>query len=315
MGVLGSARVSSGFVVVILGSTAIGKSAIAVEVATRINGEVISADSRAFFRGLQIATARLPLHAQRGIRHHLVGTVGIDENYDVMSFRMSVDRLIEQIQDRGHVPLIVGGGTLYLSAILHGIFAGPSANGELRRALEQCCLDDIYHELSAVDPVSARRIHPNDRLRIIRALEVYKLTGKRISDLQQQATPLPYRFRVFGLERDKDEHRRAIAARVEQMLSHGLVDEVAQLRRNGLNRGCQAYRTIGVREVFALLDKEITPEEMKKRIISNTWKLVRRQKAWFRREHGVCWIDVSARKPWEVVEEIVQELQSETTGV
>jgi len=301
--------------VVILGPTATGKSAISVEVATRINGEIICADSRTFFRGLQIATARLPVHARKGICHHLVGIVGIDDHYDAMSFRLNVDTLIEQIQGRGRVPLIVGGGTLYLSAILHGIFAGPSADKELRRTLEQRSLDDIYGELSAVDAVSAGRIHPNDRLRIMRALEVYRLTGKRISDLQQQATPLPYRFRVFGLERDKDEHKRAIAVRVEHMLSHGLVDEVAQLRRDGLDRDCQAYRTIGVREVFDMLDKKITPEEMKKRIISNTWKLVRRQKAWFRRENGVCWIDVSARKPWEVAEEIVQELQPETTGV
>ncbi|MEE8195430.1 MAG: tRNA (adenosine(37)-N6)-dimethylallyltransferase MiaA [Candidatus Bipolaricaulota bacterium] len=315
MGVLGSARVSSGSVVVIVGPTATGKSAIAVEVATRVDGEVISADSRAFFRGLQITTARLPVHAQRGIRHHLIGIVEIDENYDAMSFRESVDGLIEQIRGRGHLPLIVGGGTLYLGAILQGIFAGPSANRELRQTLEECSLDDIYHELSAADPVAARRIHPNDRLRIIRALEVYRLTGKRISDLQQQATPLPYRFKIFGLKRDKDEHRRAIAARVERMLTHGLVDEVAQLRRNGLNQGCQAYRTIGVREVVDLLDNKITQEEMKKRIISNTWQLVRRQKAWFRREHGVCWIDVSAREPWEIGEQIAQELHSETTGV
>lgn len=291
-------------IIVILGPTAVGKSAAAVEVALEIHGEVISADSRAFFRGLDVVTDKPPLAARRVIPHHLIDTVEIDGRYDAMAFRNDVGRLIPEIEGRGHRPIIVGGGTLYLGAILRGIFSGPAANEEVRAALLAQPLGTLYERLKEVDPAAAARIHENDRLRIVRALEVAKLTGRPISELQKEARPLTYPFLIFGLKREREDHRRAIVTRVEEMFHRGLIDEVKRLRKEGLHPDCQAYRTIGVRETFAYLDGEISRDELKERIIRNTWALARRQMAWFRNDPEVIWIDVTHRTAAEAAEEI-----------
>jgi tRNA dimethylallyltransferase len=295
-------------IVVILGPTATGKSAVAIKVALRLNGEVISADSRAFFRGLDIATDKPPRSARCGVVHHLFDVVGINGNYDAMAFRQDADRVIRKIRKRKHVPILVGGGTLYLGALLRGLFPGPSADTALRKELAERPLSELYEKLCTVDPKGAAKIHLHDRLRIVRALEVYELTGQPISTLQQDAQPLPHRFVRFGLRRAKSDHRAAIAARVDRMLERGLVDEVTRLRHEGLNQNHQAYRTIGVREVFDHLDGKITSTQLRDALITNTWALVRRQMAWFRNEKDVLWIDVTNRVPEAVAEEIVTQL-------
>jgi len=295
---------------VILGPTAVGKSAVAIEVATRLYGEVISADSRAFFRGLDIVTDKPSLAKQQGIPHHLIDLVAFDGRYDAMAFRNDVARLIPEIESREHLPIIAGGGTLYLGAILRGIFSGPAANGKVREALLHESLDILYARLLKVDPAATTRIHSNDRLRIVRALEVHELTGRPISELQKEAQPLPYPFTVFGLKRERGDHRKAIAARVEGMLSSGLIDEVKHLRDEGLHKNCQAYRTIGVRETFEYLDEEISREELGEKIIRNTWALARRQAAWFRNDSEVTWVDVTDRTIDEVAKEITKSLNS-----
>ena len=295
-------------IVVILGPTATSKSAVAIEVALKLNGEVISADSRAFFRGLDIATDKPPYSARCGIPHHLLDVVGIDGNYDAMTFRQDADRVIREIGKRKHVSILVGGGTLYLGALLRGIFPGPSADTALRKELAERPLSELYEQLCAIDPKGAVKIHPHDRLRIVRALEVYKLTGQPISTLQQKAQPLPHRFARFGLCRAKSDHRAAIAARVDRMMERGLVAEVTRLRQKGLHQEQQAFRTIGVREVFDYLDGKITHTQLRDALITNTWALVRRQMAWFRNEKDVLWIDVTGRTPDVLAEEIVAQL-------
>jgi len=289
---------------VILGPTAVGKSAVAIEVATRLHGEVISADSRAFFRGLDIVTDKPSLAKQQDIPHHLIDLVAFDGRYDAMAFCKDVARLIPEIESREHLPIVAGGGTLYLGAILRGIFSGPAADGKVRKALLHESLDTLYTRLLEVDPAATTRIHKNDRLRIMRALEVHELTGRPISELQKEAQPLPYPFIVFGLKREREDHRKAIAARVEGMLSSGLIDEVKRLRDEGLHKDCQAYRTIGVRETFEYLDEEISREELREKIIRNTWALARRQAAWFRNDSEVTWVDVTDRTIDEVAKEI-----------
>ncbi len=296
-------------VLVILGPTGVGKSAVAVEVALRLHGEVISADSRAFFRGLDIATDKPSLELRQRIPHHLIDIVEITGNYDAMAFRTDVGRLIPEIQARGNVPIIAGGGTLYLGAIIHGIFSGPSADFELRAQLNTRPLSELYAKLQQVDPTAAARIHPNDRLRITRALEVHEITGRPISELQREAKPLPYEFSTFGLWMDRDAHRRAIAARVDRMLKEGLIDEVKKLRACGLTPRHQAYRTIGVRETFGYLNGELSYAELREQIVRNTWILVRRQMAWFRRDRNIHWINVT-NKATQTVADIIVNLLS-----
>jgi len=255
-------------VLVILGPTATGKTEVAIEVARLIDGEIISADSRAFFAGLDVTTAKPTPHERADIPHHLIDRVPLDGEYDAMSFRRDVKRLVPQIVGRGRVPI---------------------------------------RRLSAVDPDAARAIHENDRLRIVRALEVYESTGRPISAWQREAEPLPYDFRVFGLKRDRDDQRRAIASRVDAMLEAGLVSEIARLREEGLlSDRVQAFRTVGVKEVFGYLDGKLTGDQLREEIVRRTRSLAKRQTAWFKREKNVVWIDVTGRSATEVASEIIR---------
>ena len=282
-------------VLVLLGPTATGKTAVSVEVARRLDGEIISADSRAFFAGLDIVTAKPTVGERGGIPHHLIGSVPIDRPYDAMAFRRDVERFVPEIVSRGRVPLLVGGGTLYLGAVLRGIFEGPAKDPEFRDATADLPSKVLFDRLRDVDPDAASGIHPNDRLRIVRALEVYEATGKPISRWQTEASPLPYDLAVFGLKRERADHRAAIAARVRAMVERGLVDEVDRLRKAGLSEDAQAYRTIGIPEVVAHLEGRSTEGEMEARIIRQTWSLARRQAAWFRRDRDVIWLEASGR--------------------
>ena len=292
-------------VLVILGPTASGKTAVAIELARRVDGEVISADSRAFFAGLDIVTDK-PLASERGeIHHHLIDCVPITGSYDAMAFRTDVARLLPQIRDRHCRPIIAGGGTLYLGAILRGLFEGPEKNEALRATLSARANNDLFHELTSVDPSAAAKIHPNDRLRLTRALEVYHITGRPMSEWQTEAKPLPEKFLVVGLSRERTQHRASIETRIRSMLDRGLIDEIARLRNEGLTPDVQAYRTIGVPEAFEVLEGRISQEEFVSIVTARTWQLVRRQMAWFRRDKAVHWMDGTGRTPKDIADDIL----------
>jgi len=282
-------------VLVILGPTATGKTAVAIDVAARIQGEIISADSRAFFQGLDLVTDKPTPEARIGIPHHLIDRVPMDGAYDAMTFRQDVEQLLPEIRGRGHVPMLVGGGTLYLSAVLRGIFEGPARDDALRIRLANASLPKLYERLQSVDPDAASRIHLNDRLRIVRALEVYETTGRPISTLQREAKPMQEDFVIVGLCCERTVHRAAIAARLREMLECGLREEMKRLRDAGLSPSMQAYRTIGVPEGFALLQGKLSASEYVEIVASKTWQLVRRQMAWFRRNKKVTWLDVTSQ--------------------
>ena len=294
-------------VIVVLGPTASGKTAVAIELACRISGEIISADSRAFFVGLDIVTDKPSLDERGGIPHHLIDCVPLNGNYDAMAFRSDVARLLPEIRNRHHQPVLAGGGTLYLGAILRGIFEGSAKDESLRSAMEERSLDDLFRELESVDPTAAGKIHPNDRLRITRALEVYRTTGVPMSQWQSEAEPLPEDFYVVGLCRERSQHRILIEKRVRRMLDRGVIDEIAQLRTRGLTQDVQAYRTIGVPEAFDVLDGKLAAEEYVRIVSNRTWQLVRRQLAWFRRDEMVRWIHVTGRTVGDVTDQILSE--------
>ncbi|UCF10329.1 MAG: tRNA (adenosine(37)-N6)-dimethylallyltransferase MiaA [Candidatus Bipolaricaulota bacterium] len=296
-------------VLVILGATATGKTAIAFEVAKRLDGEILSADSRAFFAGLDIVTDKPATTQRAAIRHHLVDRVPLDGDYDAMAFRRDVEELVPEIAGRDRVPILVGGGTVYLGAVLHGLFEGPGRCPRIRERLEVKSSQELHDALREVDAASAAAIHVNDRLRLVRALEVYEATGRPMSAWQRDAKPLPFPSLRIGLQREREEHRGMIAARVQAMIHNGLVDEAACLRELGLHPKMQAYRTIGVPEALACLDGRISSEEMEERIVRRTWTLARRQIAWFRRDESVCWIDVSGRAAKDLAETIVETWQ------
>ena len=292
-------------VLVLVGATATGKTAVGIEVARRLGGEVVSADSRAFFRSLDVVTAKPTVEERAGVPHHLIDFVPIDRGYDAMAFRRDVAGLVPEIASRGNVPLLVGGGTLYLSAVLRGIFEGPAKNARFRRSVAAETADALHRRLREVDPEAASGIHPNDRLRVVRALEVYETSGKPISRWQGEARPLPYDFVVFGLRRKRDDHRVAIEARVRRMIEGRLIDEVRWLRAEGLSEMAQAYRTIGIPAVVAHLEGRSTEAEMEEAIVRETWSLARRQSAWFRRDPEIVWLDATGRTAGDLAAEIV----------
>lgn len=292
-------------VLVILGPTASGKTSVSIELARRVNGEVISADSRAYFVGLDIVTAKPTASEQAGIPHHLIDCVPITGAYDAMAFRYDVERLLPEIRSRHRRPIIAGGGTLYLGSILSGLFEGAEKNEALRATLKERSSNDLFRELASVDPAAAAKIHPNDRLRVTRALEVTLTTGKPMSEWQTEAKALPEDFLVIGLFRERGQHRPAIEDRVRSMLELGLIDEIDQLRSEGLTPEVQAYRTIGVPEAFEVLEGKITCEEFVDIVTARTWQLARRQMAWFRRDKNVNWIDASQTTAQDVVDQIL----------
>jgi len=293
-------------VLVLLGPTATGKTAVAIAIARRIGGEVISADSRAFFAGLDIVAAKPTARERAAVPHHLIDRVSFDDEYDAMAFRRDVERILPGIVERGRVPIVAGGGTVYLAALLRGIFHGPGKSPDLRAALRALPLDELFRRLEVVDPAAARAIHPNDRLRIARALEVHALTGRPISEWQREAAPLRAPIVRVGLRRDREDHRDTITVRARRMIDAGLIDEVAELRRRGLKPGMQAFRTIGVPEAIEYLAGRLGREEMEREIVRRTWALARRQTAFFERFDGVGWLNRTGRPVDDVAEEIVE---------
>lgn len=277
----------------------------------RLDAEIISADSRAFFAGLDIVTDKPDPAARSRVPHHLVDRVPWNGEYDAMAFRKDVARLVPQIVARQRTPLIVGGGTLYLGAVLRGLFAGPGKSASFRASLDGTPTTDLHARLGTLDPRAAAAIHENDRLRIIRALEVHAQTGRCISELQADAHPLPFRFHTFGLGMEREQHRAAIRRRVESMIDRGLLAEVARLREDGLTPRMQAYRTIGVPEAAAVLDGIADRTALADQLVHNTWSLVRRQRAWFRRMDDVTWIDVTDRAAEDVARQIESQWETE----
>lgn len=298
-------------VLVLLGPTAAGKTAVAVELALRLDGEVISADSRAFFTGLDIVTDKPTMAERREVPHHLIDCVPIDGEYDAMAFRADVARLVPEIAARERVPILAGGGTLYLAAVTRGIFEGPGKSDAFRSSLDGIAAEELHRRLARVDPVAAKAIHPRDRLRIVRALEVEAASGRPISDWKADAAPLPFRFRSYGLLRDRDDHRAAVEARARAMIDRGLVEEAEQLRARGLTPECQAYRSVGIPEAWAYLDGTISRDELLERIVRVTWALVRRQSSWFRAQPEVFWVRVTGRTAAVVADEISAAWRSE----
>lgn len=293
-------------VLLILGPTASGKTQVAARVAARAGAEVISADARAIYQGLEIGTARPPEEVLRRVPHHLIGVLPPTEGYDAARFRADCERLVEEIHARGHRAIVVGGSTLYVRAITQGLFPGPAADRALRRRLASRPLAELYQKLRRVDPQAAARIRPEDRVRIVRALEVYYLTGRPISHHWGRERPFPWPLVKVGLELKRDELHRRIESRLERMFSLGLVEEARRLWELGLPPDAPAAHTIGYRELFEFFSGKCSLEDAKRRILANTKAYARRQLAFFRREPGVHWIDVTGRSPEEVGEEVLR---------
>lgn len=297
---------------VIVGPTASGKTAVAVEVAKQIGGEVVSADSVAIYAGLVIGSAA-PTPAQREmVRFHLVGCADPRAPITVAEFKAMADASLDEAAASGRRPVLVGGTGLYVRAVVDGLgFGGVPPDPELRARLERQAdalgVGALHARLAACDAETAARLHPNDRVRIVRALEVIEKTGRPLSALQaedrdQRAGRVALQF---GLMLDRDELDRRIEQRVEEMISLGLVDEVQNLLAAGLTGDERPLRAIGYKEIVAHLRGEISLSEAVQQIKKNTRRYARRQLIWWRSDPRIHWIEASRSAP-SIASEIVE---------
>ena len=281
----------------LLGPTAVGKTEIAIQLAQRLNAEIVSVDSRQIYRQMDIGTAKPTAEEQQAARHHLIDCIDISQLFSVADYQSLADAAIADIQNRGKRVLLVGGAGLYFRAIVDGLFEGPGANPALRKRLEgeaaQFGVDALHKQLQTYDPESAERIHPNNVVRVIRALEVYELTGTPMSELQQQWHPEEqrYPFIAFGLTMPRALLYRRIEQRVDAMLANGLIGEVESLLAAGYARDSVALQSFGYRELIAYLDGDCTYLEAVTQLKQNTRRFAKRQLTWFRKDTRIEWLD------------------------
>ena len=278
---------------VIIGATASGKSELALRMAEEVGGEILSVDSMQVYRHMDIGTAKPTRDEQARVKHHLIDVVEPNESFTVARFVQSADAAIADAKAR-NVPLIATGGTpLYYKALFEGMFEGPGASSEIRARLRALSNDELYRRVSGADPAAAARIHRNDTKRLIRALEVFELTGQPISSLQREWTTPQQRHRAtwVGLAWDREQLNRRINARVKSMIDAGWVDEVRSLLERYRDLSPTAAEATGYHELIAHLRGEISLDDSIEQIKIATRQLARRQMKWFRRFPSVRWID------------------------
>jgi tRNA dimethylallyltransferase len=283
--------------VVILGPTGVGKSEIAVDVALAAGGEVVNADSQLVYRGMNIGTAKPSEAARKGVPHHLIDVVNPDEDFNAARYRGLALQAIADIRARGKNPIVCGGSGLYLRALLHGIFVGPAKDTAIRERLEQesqaSGLNVLHERLQRLDPAAAAKIHPNDAHRIVRALEVFEVTGKPISDWQTEHGFKESAFYVLkvGLNRERSALYHLIDRRTEEMIAAGLVAEVEALAASGCALDLPALQSIGYRQIGLHLRGELTIDEAVALIKRDSHHLAKRQLTWFRADKEIRWFD------------------------
>lgn len=306
--------------IVIAGPTAAGKSEIAAELGRKIGGEVISADSMQVYRYLDIGSAKVTLEEMRGVPHHMIDVVDPDEKMDVSRYASMAKEAVRKTLQNGHIPILCGGTGFYIQAVTYGIDfeeqeAGPDEayRKELLSYAAEHGNEALHARLAQVDPVSAGRIHPNNRKRVIRALEYYRETGRTISSHNQseRKKESPYRLAYFVIDEDRDVLYQKIDQRVDFMLKEGLVDEVRYLKAMGLGRGDTSMQGIGYKEILDYLDGKDSYEEAVRILKRDSRHYAKRQITWLKREKDAVWIRRKdyAEDPLLIAEHIAQVLK------
>ena len=282
---------------VLTGPTACDKTEIGFTVAQKIKGEIISADSMLFYRGMDIGTAKPSLDMRELVPHHFIDIVDPWESYSVGRYVDDVESLIDAADSKDRKFLIVGGSPLYVKGLVDGIFNGPEADWDIRRELEVLADEKgnqhVHDILQKIDPVKAVELHPNNLRRIIRAIEVYRITGKPVSKLQEEykLARKSYQFNILCIAREREDIYRRINERVGTMFDKGLVDEVKSLLENPEGLSKQAKQALGYKEVIQYLDGELTLDDAKEMVKQSTRRFAKRQMTWFRSFPDVQWLE------------------------
>lgn len=285
-------------ILVIVGPTASGKTRMAVELAQRHNGEVISADSMQIYRTMDIGTAKPTKEEMGGIPHHMVDVADPEEDFSVARYVEMAARCVDDVLERGKLPIVAGGTGLYIDSLLSGRTFAPfspdsALRGELERELAEKGGQAMLEALAQVDPEAAQRLHPNDHKRIIRALEVYRSTGKTITQYNRETQAIPPRYNALtiGLAfQDRQAMWRRIDQRVDEMVAAGLEDEVRRLLTSGISPKCTAMQAIGYKEFTQALSGEMTWQEAADVVKLRSRQYAKRQLTWFGRNPNTRWV-------------------------
>ena len=285
-------------IVVLTGPTAVGKTKLSIELAKKIGGEIISADSCQVYKHMDIGSAKIRPEEMGGIPHFLVDELEPSEEFNVVVFQQKTKQYMKEIYERGHIPILVGGTGFYIQAVLYDIhFSQDDDNHQIRKELESMASEKgpeyMHEELRKIDPASADVIHANNVKRVIRALEYYKLTGQRISEHneEQRNNESPYDFSYFVLNDHRELLYERIDKRVDEMITEGLVDEVKHLKELGYDRSYVSMQALGYKEIFGYLEGEISLDEAIYIIKRDTRHFAKRQITWFKREKEVLWVN------------------------
>ena len=295
-------------VVVIVGPTASGKTSASINVAKNLNGEIISADSMQIYREMDIGTAKVTKEEADGIKHYLVDVVNPDEVFNVTKYKEMAEAAIEEILAKGKTPVIVGGTGLYVSSLINGIeFAEVGEDVEYREQMttlaEEKGAEYLHNELRKVDPDAADAIEMNNIRRVVRALEIFKLTGKTKTQLDiESRKEVKYDYRVYGIDTPREELYNRINVRVDKMFEEGLLDEVKYVNEK-YKISSTAIQGLGYKEVIEYIDGKVTYDEMIEKLKMETRRYAKRQLTWFRREEKIKWCPLN-----EIVDTIIREL-------
>ena len=284
-------------VYVIGGPTASGKSKLAVELAKKVNGEIISADSMQIYKEMNIGTAKVNKEEMQGVQHYLVDFVSPDERYSVSNFKKDAERAIEEILAKGKTPIVVGGTGLYIDSLIYGIeFQDEEVDLEYREKLNKIAdeegLENLHKMAQKIDPEAMKKISVNDKKRIIRVLEIYHKTGKTKTEqeLQSRKNEVKYEYKVFAITMDREKLYERIEQRVDSMIEQGLIEEVKQIL-NKYHTFPTAMQGLGYKEVVEYLEGSCTKEEMIEEIKKETRHYAKRQLTWFRKNKETIWLD------------------------
>lgn len=284
--------------IILTGPTAVGKTKASIGLAKAVDGEIISADSMQVYRHMDIGSAKIKPEEMEGIPHHLIDVLEPDDEFHVVKFQQLAKKAMREIWERGHIPIVTGGTGFYIQALLYDIdFDENEKEDACRKELEAYAKEHgaeaLHEKLALVDPASAEMIHPNNIKRVIRALEFYEQTGKRISEHNetQRQKESPYAFAYFVLTDDRAHLYERINRRVDQMIEEGLVNEVQALKDKGYTKQLVSMQGLGYKEILDYLDGNCTLEEAIYTIKRDTRHFAKRQLTWFKRERDVIWIN------------------------
>ena len=305
--------------IILAGPTASGKTSVSIDLAKRLGGEIISADSIQVYKYMDVGTAKISVEEMQGVKHHLIDVLDPKEDFNIVKFQNMVKCSIEEIVKNGHIPILVGGTGFYIQSVIYDIdFNNEDDNSSVRKKLEEeydaFGADFMHEKLKKIDIVSAQTIHKNNKKRIIRAIEYFLINNEPISSHNevQREKKSPYDYRFFVLNPPRDILYERINKRVDIMVENGLVDEVKKLREMGLSTANISMQGIGYKEIIEYLDGEVSLETAIENIKQNTRHMAKRQVTWFKREKDVIYVDpFSFESNDKIVDYMIEKINTE----